>query len=135
MALDGTLFNLPDTLANEQAFGRSRNRYGKGAYAQARVVLLPDGSYPAQLVPNAQAAYPMQRPQWVRIIEYQLTDERLGEPGGCGCACAVACCPRVPYASTGANSSKSTASTNPRSATLPHPGRLSRASALRVLSS
>ena len=115
MALDGTLFNLPDTLANEQAFGRSRNRYGKGAYAQA--------------------AYPMQRPQWVRIIEYQLTDERLGEPGGCGSACAVACCPRVPYASTGANSSKSTASTNPRSATLPHPGRLSRASALRVLSS
>ena len=81
MALDGTLFNLPDTLANEQAFGRSRNRYGKGAYAQARVVLLPDGSYPAQLVPNAQAAYPMQRPQWVRIIEYALTDERLGEPG------------------------------------------------------
>ena len=156
MALDGTLFNLPDTKANEQAFGRSRNQYGKGAYPQARVVLLtecgthatiglhvgryddgevhgafallpklergmlllhdanffggaylealstqgvrslgalsstvaltrrrnlPDGSYLAQLVPNAQAVYPMQRPRWVRIIEYHLTDERLGEPG------------------------------------------------------
>jgi Transposase DDE domain/Insertion element 4 transposase N-terminal len=156
MALDGTLFTLPDTRANEQAFGRSRNQYGKGAYPQARVVLLtecgthatiglhigrydegevhgafallpklkrgmlllhdanffggayvealnaqgvrslgalsstvaltrrhnlPDGSYLAQLLPNPQAAYPMQRPQWVRIIEYQLTDERLGEPG------------------------------------------------------
>ncbi|HEV2582152.1 MAG TPA: IS4 family transposase [Ktedonobacteraceae bacterium] len=156
MALDGTLFNLPDTPANEQAFGRSRNQYGKGAYPQARVVLLtecgthatiglhigrydegevhgafgllpklergmlllhdanffggaylealsakgirslgalastvaltrrrnlPDGSYLAQLVPNAQAVYPMQRPLWVRIIEYQLTDERLGDPG------------------------------------------------------
>src|SRR5712692_8323471 len=29
MALDGSLFNLPDTAANEQAFGRSRNQYGK----------------------------------------------------------------------------------------------------------
>ena len=32
MAIDGTLFNTPDTEANEQAFGRSSNQYGKGAY-------------------------------------------------------------------------------------------------------
>src|SRR5260370_423094 len=42
---------------------------------------LPDGSYLALLKPNAQAVYPMQQPVWVRVIEYQLTDERLGEPG------------------------------------------------------
>jgi len=156
MALDGSLFNLPDTEANEQAFGRSSHRYGKGAYPQARAVFLtecgshatiglhvgrydeaelhgayallpqlsrgmllmhdanffggaylealnakgvlalfalpstvgvqrvrnlPDGSYLALLKPNARAVYPMQHVVWVRIIEYRLTDERLGEPG------------------------------------------------------
>ena len=156
MALDGSLFNLPDTQANEHAFGRSSNQYGKGAYPQARAVFLtecgshatvglhigrydeaelhgayallpqlsrgmllmhdanffggaylevlnakgvlalfalpstvavqrrrnlPDGSYLARLVPNARAVYPMQKPVWVRVIEYQITDERLGEPG------------------------------------------------------
>jgi hypothetical protein len=40
MAMDGTLFNVPDTQANAQAFGRSRNQYGKGAYPQVRCVLL-----------------------------------------------------------------------------------------------
>jgi hypothetical protein len=156
MALDGSLFNLPDTPANEQAFGRSRNQYGKGAYPQARGVMLtecgshatiglyvgryeqaeihgayallpklsrgmllmhdanffggaylealtakgvlalfvlastvalqrrrnlPDGSYLALLKPDPRALYPMKRPMWLRIIEYQITDERLGEPG------------------------------------------------------
>ena len=156
MALDGSLFNLPDTAANEHAFGRSSNQYGKGAYPQARAVFLtecgshatvglhigrydeaelhgayallphlsrgmllmhdanffggaylealnakgvlalfalpstvavqrrrnlPDGSYLARLKPNARAVYPMQQPVWVRVIEYQITDERLGEPG------------------------------------------------------
>ena len=156
MALDGSLFNLPDTVANEHAFGRSSNQYGKGAYPQARAVFLtecgshatvglhigrydeaelhgayallpqlsrgmllmhdanffggaylevlnakgvlalfalpstvavqrrrnlPDGRYLARLVPNARAVYPMQKPVWVRVIEYQITDERLGEPG------------------------------------------------------
>src|SRR5207245_9943745 len=42
---------------------------------------LPDGSYLALLKPNAQAVYPMQQPVWVRVIEYRITDERLGEPG------------------------------------------------------
>lgn len=42
MAIDGTLFNLPDTVANEQAFGRSSNQYGKGAYSQVRSVLLAE---------------------------------------------------------------------------------------------
>src|SRR5216683_81758 len=156
MALDGSLFNLPDTLANEQAFGRSHNQAGKGAYPQARAVFLtecgshatialhlgrydeaelhgayallpqvsrgmllmqdanffggaylealnakgvralfalpstvalkrwrnlPDGSYLARLLPNTQAVYRMQRALWVRVIEYQLTDARLGEVG------------------------------------------------------
>src|SRR5215469_14565982 len=40
MAVDGTLFNTPDTEANEHAFGRSSNQYGKGAYPQVRCVLL-----------------------------------------------------------------------------------------------
>jgi Insertion element 4 transposase N-terminal/Transposase DDE domain len=156
MALDGSLFNVPDTKANAQAFGRSCNQYGKGAYPQARGVMLtecgshatvglhlgdydeaeihgayallpklsrgmllmhdanffggaylealnakgvralfalpstvavqrvrnlPDGSYLALLKPQARALYPMQRAVWLRVIEYQITDERLGEPG------------------------------------------------------
>lgn len=40
MAIDGTVFNTPDTQANEEAFGRSRNQYGPGAYPQVRCVLL-----------------------------------------------------------------------------------------------
>jgi len=156
MALDGSLFNVPDTKANAAAFGRSCNQYGKGAYPQARGVMLtecgshatvglhlgdydeaeihgaygllpklsrgmflmhdanffggaylealnakgvralfalpstvavervrnlPDGSYLAKLKPQRQALYPMQRAVWLRVIEYQITDERLGEPG------------------------------------------------------
>jgi Transposase DDE domain/Insertion element 4 transposase N-terminal len=42
MAIDGTLFNTPDTATNEAAFGRSRNQYGKGAYPQVRCVLLAE---------------------------------------------------------------------------------------------
>ena len=156
MALDGSLFNVPDTQANAEAFGRSCNQYGKGAYPQARAVMLtecgshatiglhlgdyneaeihgayallpklsrgmfllhdanffggaylealnakgvhalfalastvalerkrplPDGSYLALLKPQPRALYPMQRAVWLRVIEYQITDERLGEPG------------------------------------------------------
>ena len=156
MALDGSLFNVPDTEANAAAFGRSCNQYGKGAYPQARAVMLtecgshatvglhlgdydeaeihgayallpklsrgmfllydanvfggaylealnakgvralfalpstvglqrmrnlPDGSYLARLTPQRRAVYPMQQPVWLRVIEYQITDERLGEPG------------------------------------------------------
>jgi hypothetical protein len=156
MALDGSLFPVPDTQANAAAFGRSCNQYGKGAYPQARAVMLtecgshatvglhlgdyeeaeihgafallpklsrgmllmhdanffggaylealnaqgvrclfalsstvalqrvrnlPDGSYLAQLKPQSRALYRMQRPVWVRVIEYQLTDERLGPAG------------------------------------------------------
>ena len=40
MALDGTVFSAPDTRANSQAFGRSSNQYGPGAYPQVRCVLL-----------------------------------------------------------------------------------------------
>lgn len=156
MAIDGSVFSAPDTKANEQAFGRSSNQYGKGAYPQVRCVfllecgshatiqlsvqpyhrsevhgaheLLPtlqadmlvthdsglfggglweairgkgahslcalastvlthraytlkDGSYLAWLHPSKGAAYPMQKSMLIRVIEYRVTDERLGEPG------------------------------------------------------
>src|SRR6266446_6684743 len=42
MAIDGTVFNTAETQANEAAFGRSRNQYGKGAYPQVRCVLLAE---------------------------------------------------------------------------------------------
>ncbi len=42
MAIDGTLFNTPDTQANTLAFGRSSNQYGPGAYPQVRCVLLTE---------------------------------------------------------------------------------------------
>ncbi len=40
MAIDGTLFNTPDTESNEKEYGRSSNQFGKGAYPQVRCVLL-----------------------------------------------------------------------------------------------
>src|SRR2546422_8819393 len=42
MAIDGTVFNTPDTKANAAAFGRSSNQYGPGAYPQVRCVLLSE---------------------------------------------------------------------------------------------
>src|SRR5437763_1372735 len=42
MAIDGSLFNTPDTQANAAAFGRSSNQYGPGAYPQVRCVLLAE---------------------------------------------------------------------------------------------
>jgi hypothetical protein len=42
MALDGTLFHIPDTNANAAAFGRSSNQYGPGAYPQVKCVLLAE---------------------------------------------------------------------------------------------
>ena len=46
MAIDGTVFNTPDTKANALAFGRSSNQYGPGAYPQVRCVFLAEcGSY------------------------------------------------------------------------------------------
>jgi len=42
MAIDGTVFKTADTPANEHAFGRSSNQYGKGAYPQVRGVLLAE---------------------------------------------------------------------------------------------
>lgn len=40
MAIDGSVFRVPDTAANEAAFGRSCNQFGPGAYPQVRCVLL-----------------------------------------------------------------------------------------------
>ena len=42
MAIDGTLFHIPDTKANAAAFGRSSNQYGPGAYPQVKCVLLAE---------------------------------------------------------------------------------------------
>jgi hypothetical protein len=42
MAIDGTLFNTPDTAANRAAFGGSRNQFGPGAYPQVRCVVLAE---------------------------------------------------------------------------------------------
>ncbi len=42
MAIDGSVFNTPDTPANTLAFGRSSNQYGPGAYPQVRCVLLAE---------------------------------------------------------------------------------------------
>ena len=42
MALDGMVFNTPETKANTLAFGRSSNQYGPGAYPQVCGVLLAE---------------------------------------------------------------------------------------------
>src|SRR5207253_4342407 len=42
MAIDGTVFNTPETPANAAAFGRSSNQYGPGAYPQVRCVLMAE---------------------------------------------------------------------------------------------
>lgn len=158
MAIDGTVFNTPDTSANDQAFGRSQNQYGKGAYPQVRCVLLAecgshavvglemdhyevsevhgahrllaqvgrdmlvmsdagitaggffervrdqgahalgaleagawehlgiqrrlcDGSLLVWVPASRNVCYPMRKGMWVRILSYQITDERLGEAG------------------------------------------------------
>ena len=39
MAIDGTVFRVPDTPANEVAFGRGKNQYGPVSYPQVRAVL------------------------------------------------------------------------------------------------
>ncbi len=158
MAIDGTVFNTPDTKANERAFGRSQNQYGKGASPQVRCVLLAecgshavvglqtdhyevsevhgahrllaqvdrdmlvmsdagitaggffehvrdqgahalgaleagawehlshqrrlcDGSLLVWVPASRNVCYPMRKGMWVRILPYQITDERLGEAG------------------------------------------------------
>ena len=42
MAIDGTVFNTPETQANVLAFGRSSNQFGPGAYPPVRCVLLAE---------------------------------------------------------------------------------------------
>jgi hypothetical protein len=160
MAVDGTVFNTPDTPANDATFGRTSNQYGKGAYPQVRGVLLSeceshavvglemdpyrvsevhgahrlleqvgpemlvmadagiisggfleharekqahvlgaletgvwehlekqhrlsDGSVLVWVPPTrkGQAQYPLRQGMWVRIISYQVRDQRLGEVG------------------------------------------------------
>jgi Transposase DDE domain len=158
VAIDGTKFNVPDTEANVEAFGRPSNQYGDGPYpqiqavalmecgsrcvldvglgthAQAEIHSLPslllrleanmlvltdsaflsawfweqlqeigaealcalsstvgrkvekrlsDGSYLTTITPNHRKIYPGTRPIKIRVIEYVVTDERLGEAGKC----------------------------------------------------
>src|SRR6266550_3374976 len=55
-----------------------------GAWEQlAHQRRLADGSVLAWVGPTrpSQAHYPLRRGMWVRIISYQVSDERLGEPG------------------------------------------------------
>src|SRR2546430_1483154 len=42
MAMDGSVYNAPDTEASAAACGRSSNQYGPGAYPQVRCVLLAE---------------------------------------------------------------------------------------------
>ncbi|BCL84532.1 hypothetical protein ccbrp13_69970 [Ktedonobacteria bacterium brp13] len=42
MAIDGTVQDVPDTLANREAFGRSRNQKGEGPFPQIRWVSLSE---------------------------------------------------------------------------------------------
>lgn len=42
MAIDGTIFRTAETTRNEQAFGRSSNQHGKGAYPQVRGTVLAE---------------------------------------------------------------------------------------------
>jgi hypothetical protein len=41
---------------------------------------LSDGSYLAWLQPSKDAIYPLEEPMLIRVIEYRITDSRLGEP-------------------------------------------------------
>ena len=42
VAIDGVLFDAPDTTVNSDHFGRSKSQYGKGAYPQVRTVALAE---------------------------------------------------------------------------------------------
>jgi hypothetical protein len=159
VAIDGTKFNVPDTEANVEAFGRPSNQYGDGPFPQIQAValmecgsrcvldvalgthaqaeihalptLLPrleadmlvltdsaflsawfweqlqdtvgaealcalsstvgrkvekrlsDGSYLTTISPNHRNIYKGTRPVKIRVIEYTVTDERMGKVGKC----------------------------------------------------
>src|SRR3989440_5948054 len=42
--------------------------------------VLSDGSYLTWLSPSSGAIYPLEQPMSIRVIEYRITDARLGEP-------------------------------------------------------
>jgi hypothetical protein len=88
MALDGSLFNVPDTQAKAAAFGRSCNQYGKGAYPQARAVMLTAcgshatvglhlGDYDEAEIHGAYALLPKREPGHVADARCQLLWRRL----------------------------------------------------------
>jgi hypothetical protein len=84
MAIDGPLFNTPQTKANALAFGRSSNQYGPGAYPQVRCVLLaacgPHGvvgleidGYHVSEVPGAHHLLAQIGPEMVVLVDAGIT--------------------------------------------------------------
>ncbi len=78
MALDGTKWNVPDTPANERAFGRPTASRGTSAWPQAQVVALSEC--------GTQAHTPSVTPGCGRT-----TRVRMGPPGACCARSAPAC--------------------------------------------
>src|SRR5487761_2033215 len=68
MGIGGTTFNLPDTPANERAFGRPSNQRSPAAYPQLRV--LAHGSYLSKVYPSYAARKADRDGVVVRVIEY-----------------------------------------------------------------
>lgn len=76
MALDGFLVNVPDTVANDHAFGRPRNGHSGGAFPQVRVLALCEVGthvmWKCQMKPSRRAEITMAR----ALLRY-LTDDML----------------------------------------------------------
>ena len=66
---------------------RQRDAHALSAIAETVLLgteereVLSDGSYLTWLNPSNSAIYPLEKPMRIRVIEYQITDTRLGEPG------------------------------------------------------
>jgi hypothetical protein len=84
MAIDGTVFNTPDTPANAAAFGRSSNQYGPGAYPQVRCVLLAEcgshavtglerGRYDVSEVHGAHRLLEQRGPEMLVMVDAGIT--------------------------------------------------------------
>ena len=78
MAIDGTLFNTPDTAANAAAFGRSSNQYGPGAYPQVKCVLL------AECGSHAVVGLEMDRYEVSEVHGATACSRRSDQHGGAG---------------------------------------------------
>jgi hypothetical protein len=65
---------------------RQRDAHALSAIAETVLLgtqereVLSDGSYLTWLKPSKGAVYPLEKPMRIRVIEYRITDKRLGEP-------------------------------------------------------